>query len=206
MNTTGIILAGGASRRMGCDKAKIEFGGRRVIDRVIDAVKPVCDELVIAGKGKSLPFPGVHEVIWVEDEPGTDGPLAGLASGLRAASGQSCVLVACDMPFLSSDLLRHLLEALRDGDDAVMPVAGGSSQPLHAVYSRTCLPTVEVLLRLGATSMRDLQPRLRVRYLDESSCLSVDPSGLSWFNMNDADDYRLAISHWDRPNSRTEVA
>lgn len=206
MSTTGIILAGGASRRMGCDKATIEIGGQRAIDRVVDAMRPVCDELVIAGKGTRLPFPGIHDVAWVEDEPGTEGPLAGLASGLRAASGQSCVLVACDMPFLSPDLLRHLLAAHRDGDDAVMPLAGGSAQPLHAVYSLSCLPAVSVLLRLGARSMRDLLPRLRVRYLHENCCLGVDPTGLSWFNMNDARAHRLAISHLAHFNSQPAVA
>lgn len=206
MSTTGIILAGGASRRMGCDKATIEVGGRRIIDRVIEGLRPICDEIVIAGKEPNLPFPGIQDVTWVEDEPGMEGPLAGLGAGLNAASGQSCVLVACDMPFLSPDLLRHLLAARRDGDQAVMPLAGGSAQPLHAIYSRACLPTVSVLLSLGASSMRDLLPRLRVRYLHETRCLGVDPTGLSWFNMNDARDYRLAASLSKQTQSRTAAA
>jgi len=104
------------------------------------------------------------------------------------------------MPFLNEGLLAYLLEIAEDCDAAV-PFAGGDFHPLHAAYSRSCLPTVDSLLRLGVRSMRDLLPRLHVKYLGEARCMEFDPDGLSWFNMNTADDFRLARNHWaDRQN------
>jgi molybdopterin-guanine dinucleotide biosynthesis protein A len=90
--------------------------------------------------------------------------------------------------------------------DAAVPLAGGGSQPLHAVYSVRCLPTIEALLRLGARSMGELLPRLRVKYLSESSCRELDPAGLSWFNMNTVDDFRLARHHTAHRQNRVAAA
>jgi molybdopterin-guanine dinucleotide biosynthesis protein A len=202
---TGIVLAGGASRRMGQDKALLELDGRSLLHRVVEPVSRLCDEVVIAAAGKPVQhLPGLSP-IWVRDPPGAAGPLAGLSAGLSAASHPTAVVVACDMPFLSERLLGHLLDLVEDCDAAV-PLAGGGSQPLHAAYSLRCLPTVEALLRLGARSMGDLLPRLRVKYLSESSCRELDPEGLSWFNMNTADDFRLARHHWAYRQNRVAAA
>jgi molybdopterin-guanine dinucleotide biosynthesis protein A len=174
---------------MGSEKAALEVGGMSTLERVLRAVRGICEEVVIAGG--SPPGGALGGARHVEDEPDTAGPLAGLAAGLRAARYDSCLLVACDMPFLNPALLRSLLEA-HAGCDAVVPVIDGRAQPLHAVYSRDCLPTVESLLRLGAPSARDLLPRLSVRYLGEEPCRALDPTGLSAFNMNDPSDLELA--------------
>jgi molybdopterin-guanine dinucleotide biosynthesis protein A len=109
------------------------------------------------------------------------------------------------MPFLNDRLLRDLLSSAVDCDAAV-PLAGGRAQPLHAAYSRDCLPTVRALLRLGANSMHDLLSRLRVKYIPEAHCLALDPDGLSSFNMNTADDYRFADSQWGRRQGSVAAA
>jgi molybdopterin-guanine dinucleotide biosynthesis protein A len=190
-NATGIVLAGGASRRMGRDKATLLLQGRTLLERAAGAVSQVCDELIIATADRpAQDIPGLHP-IWVRDAPGTAGPLAGLATGLSVASCPVAVVVACDMPFLSERMLGDLLDRI-DGCDAVVPLGGGVPQPLHAAYSRDCLPTVEALLRLGAPSMRELLSRLRVKYVGEERCRELDPPGLSWFNMNTPDDLRRA--------------
>jgi molybdopterin-guanine dinucleotide biosynthesis protein A len=141
----------------------------------------------------------------VSDPPGAAGPLAGLAAGLSIASHPTAVIVACDMPFLNERLLAQLLDMAQDCDAAI-PLAGGLPQTLHAAYSRRCLSTAEALLRLGAHSMRDLVPRLRVRYLSESRCMELDPDGLSWFNMNTADDFSRARNHWANRQNRVAAA
>jgi molybdopterin-guanine dinucleotide biosynthesis protein A len=172
---------------MGRDKAAIELGGQPLLVRVAAAAANVCDELVIAG-GRRQPvvIRGLAPT-WVEDPAGPPGPLAGLEAGLRAASNTACVVVACDMPFLNERLLGHLLEAL-PGTDAVVPLAGGIPQPLHAIYSRESLATVRALRRLGASSLRELLSRIRVRYVPSERCRDFDPEGLSWFNMNTPDE------------------
>lgn len=194
---TGIVLAGGGSRRMGRDKAGLELGGRPLLHRVLEPVSSLCEELVIAGGERRIePVPGLAPM-WVRDPPDAAGPLAGLAAGLRAASNDRCLLVACDMPFLREELLHYLLRSL-DGCDACVPLAGGSPQPLHASFSRSALPTVESLLRLGVRSMRDVLPRLQVKYVGEARCWDLDPEGLSWFNLNEPKDLGLARRHLAR--------
>jgi molybdopterin-guanine dinucleotide biosynthesis protein A len=202
---TGIVLAGGASSRMGRDKALLELGGMTLLEAAVESVSTICEEVIIAGGNRPfqrLPNPSA---IWVRDPPGAAGPVAGLAAGLAAASHHTCLVVACDMPFLNTRLLSHLLDSA-DGCDAAVPLAGGGPQPLHAAYSRNCLPTVEALLRLGATSMKDLLSRLWVRYIPERRCLELDPDGLSWFNMNTTEDFRRAHQSWTRRQNRVAAA
>lgn len=202
---TGIVLAGGASHRMGQDKAMLELGGQTLLQRAAEAVSRACEELVIAAADRpALRLPDLSPV-WVPDAPGAAGPLAGLATGLAAASYPVVIVVACDMPFLNDRLLQHLLRSVIDCD-AVVPMAGGRAQPLHAAYSRDCLPTVRALRRLGARSMHDLLSRLRVRYMSENRCLDLDPDGLSTFNMNTADDFRLASDRWARLQTSVAAA
>lgn len=204
-DATGIVLAGGSSRRMGHDKSAIELGGRTLLQCAAESVSAVSKELVIAAADR--PPQGLPDLspIWVPDPPGAAGPLAGIAAGLSVASHPIVVVVACDMPFLNERLLRDLLNSTADCDAAV-PLAGGRPQPLHAAYSRDCLPTVRSLLRLGANSMHDLLSRLRVKYIPEARCLDLDPDGLSWFNMNTADDYRFADAQWYRRQGRVAAA
>jgi molybdopterin-guanine dinucleotide biosynthesis protein A len=190
---------------MGRDKALLELGGRPLLQRVVEPVSRLCEEVIIAGADNPVQrLPGLSP-IWVSDPPGAVGPLAGLSAGLAAASHPTTVVVACDMPFLSERLLGHLLDIVKNCDAAV-PFAGGDFHPLHAAYSRSCLPTVDSLLRLGVRSMRGLLPRLHVKYLGEDHCMEFDPDGLSWFNMNTADDFRLARNHWARQQNRVAAA
>lgn len=203
-DATGIVLAGGSSRRMGTDKAMLELGGRTSLQRAAESVSEVCKELVIAAADRPVQHLPNLSPVWVPDAPGAAGPLAGLAAGLAVASYPVTIVVACDMPFLSDRLLRHLLSSAVDCD-AVVPIAG-IPQPLHAAYSRDCLPTARAILRLGGRSMRDLLSRLRVKYVAESRCLELDPDGLSAFNMNTTDDYRFANSHQARQQDSVAAA
>jgi len=190
MRTTAIVLAGGASRRMGRDKALLALGGRCLLQRAADEVSAVSDEVIIAARGRRLNVSG-RNLRWVPDFPGAEGPLAGFGSGLAAASHDTAFLVACDMPFISGALLRKLADSLGECD-AIVPLCDGVPQPLHAVYHRRSLPTVQSLLRLGERSFRALLPRLQVKYVPEERCLETDPSGLSWFNLNRPEEYSVA--------------
>jgi molybdopterin-guanine dinucleotide biosynthesis protein A len=190
---------------MGRDKATLELGGQPLLNRVAEPVSRLCEELIIAARYRPSQHPPGPAATWVTDPPGTAGPLAGVAAGLAAASQPTALVVACDMPFLNESLLAHLLELVQ-GCDAAVPLVGGVPQPLHAAYSRECLPTVESLLRLGARSMGELLSCLRVKYLGEGRCREFDPQGLSWFNMNTADDLRVARHHWAYRQQRVVAA
>jgi molybdopterin-guanine dinucleotide biosynthesis protein A len=179
---------------MGRDKSRLTISGQTLLESAMAALKPACSEIIIAG-GWQRPedWPGI-EAAWVPDPPGFAGPLAGLAAGLAAAPRDECLVIACDMPFVSTGLLGEMVHRLPPCD-AVMPFVGGCPQPLHAAYSASrCLPTVRSLLRLGARSMRDLLPRVCVAYFGDQRCRELDPDGLSWFNMNTPEDLRFAAS------------
>ncbi|MEO6197281.1 MAG: molybdenum cofactor guanylyltransferase [Dehalococcoidia bacterium] len=202
---TGIVLAGGSSQRMGRDKAYLEIGGGTVLRRVLDAVFLVCDDVVIAAGRRSHDFAGIPRVTCVDDPPGTGGPLAGVVAGMRSASNSTCIVVACDMPFVDPKLLAHLLDRLDDCAAAV-PVFGGSPQPLQAAYSTTCLPTAECMLRLGDNSMRSLLDRIPVRFIGERQVGRIDPGNLSGFNMNTVADLDFARHHWVQRRQRVATA
>jgi molybdopterin-guanine dinucleotide biosynthesis protein A len=100
------------------------------------------------------------------------------------------------MPFLSAALLHHLVETGTDAD-AVVPRVAGDLEPLLAVYSRACLPTIEKLLHRESASMRDLFEDVRVHLVPEEEVRRFDREGLSWFNINTPDDADRARALWD---------
>lgn len=192
---SAIVLAGGASRRLGRDKAALSFGGRPLLHVVIERVSALCGEVIVAGAG-DRDVAGLS-VRLVEDRVPGRGPLAGLDAGLRVTSADFVLTVACDMPFLNPRLLAAMAAAPRDYQ-ALVPVSGGRRHPLHAIYSRTCLPAVESLLAAGGGSMEDLLSRVAVRELAEEDVRALDPEGLSVFNLNDAADLDVARDLWER--------
>ena len=119
------------------------------------------------------------------------GSLGGIFSGLSAARHPYALVVGCDMPFLNPDLMRHLL-SLREGFDVVAPVIDGRPEPVHAVYSRVCLPHIEERLKTGELKITGFYNRVRVRYVPEEEILRFDPDLLSFFNVNSPADLERA--------------
>lgn len=199
---SGIVLAGGAGRRMGTDKAVLEFGGRTLLEITIDCLLAITDDVIVAcGRGRRDGWPELSAPL-VLDGVDKRGPLAGLAAGLKAISHEAAVVVACDMPFLSPTLLKHIADRL-DTHDALIPEVGGREHPLHGAYSKRCLPAVEVLLARGG-SMRDLLDAVGTSVLSEHEVRAIDPEALSCFNINHAEDLARARSVWG--DGRREVA
>jgi molybdopterin-guanine dinucleotide biosynthesis protein A len=147
----GLLLTGGASRRMGSDKALLEVDGQRLVDRAGAVLRAVADPVVEVGPGWSG-LPAVRE-----DPPGS-GPLAALSAGaaaLRAAGHDGPVLVlAVDMPLVGVELLEFL--AGRAGIATAVPRAGGHPQPMCARYGPDVLAAVDERLAAGGRSLRDL--------------------------------------------------
>lgn len=190
---TGIILAGGRSRRLGRDKAVEPFGGQPLIRRVIERVAPLTSEIVVvvadSARGDSLPLDADHRVALDIFPEG--GSLGGIFSGLTAASNQWGLVVACDMPFLNSGLLKHML-AQREGWDAVVPQPGSFPEPTHALYSRACLPYMEARLRANDLKISGFFDQVRVRYLAQEEIETFDPALHSFFNVNSPEDLERA--------------
>jgi len=111
------------------------------------------------------------------------GPLGGIYTGLLASQSPHNLVVACDMPFLNQSLLQFQMN-LAPGFDVVVPSVGEHLEPLHAVYSKNCLPHIERILKDGGRSVLDLIPQVNVRYVRGREIERYAPDYLSFFNLN----------------------
>jgi len=187
---TGLILAGGASSRMGENKALLALEGRKLIERVADALAALTDDILIIAN-EAEPYRFLDRPIIPDIRPGY-GPLMGLYSGLKAARGELALLAAVDMPFLSPDYLRFLL-SLAPGYDVVIPRTGHRLHPLCAVYRReSCLPAIEQAIARGQRRLIAFHPQMRVRQVDEAELRRVDPDLRVLMNVNTPEELEAA--------------
>jgi molybdopterin-guanine dinucleotide biosynthesis protein A len=199
---SGVILAGGRSRRMGgSPKALLPFGGRPLIEHIAETLRSVLSDcLVVTNTPElyaSLGLPMVGDVF------PDGGSLGGLYSGLRAVSGDAALCVASDMPFLSAPLLRYLAERAGEAD-VVIPEAAGGAQTLHAVYRKACLPAMERRLRAGQLKVVDLLDDVRVLRVTADELQHLADPELAFMNLNTPEDLARARTLWDRQS--TEAA
>ena len=192
-NVTGVVLAGGRSRRLGRDKAVELVGGEPLISRVIARMSEVADEIVVVVNGieraSQLPLP--QEATVVVDAYPDKGSLGGIFSGLRAGREDWAMVVACDMPFLSVALVRHMLDQT-DDCDAVVPILDGRPEPIHAAYSKVCLPAIEKKILADDLKIAGFFDDVRVKFVAEREVDSFDPDHLSFFNINTEQDLQKA--------------
>jgi molybdopterin-guanine dinucleotide biosynthesis protein A len=190
MRITGVIQAGGKSTRMGGrPKALLELGGRRIIERVLDAVAPVVDDVLIVTNTPDLyAFLGLPMVpdAWPEH-----GSLGGLCTGLAAAPGAAAFTVACDMPFLHPEIIR--LVVARAGEaDVVIPRVDGQYEPMHAVYGKACLGPMEARLRAGQLKIIGFFADVRVLEIDAAAVARHRAPGTAFMNVNTPDELARA--------------
>lgn len=182
------IQAGGESRRIGRDKALILFHGVPLVQRIVERLAPLADELFVTTNNPQaygfLDAPLIPD-IW----PGM-GALGGLYTALNTATLPLVAVVACDMPFVSAKLLAFQRDILLGSAvDAVIPSSENGLEPLHAVYRRqTCLPAVESALRQGQKRLIDWHPSANVRLLSVAETKFHDPEGLAFININSPED------------------
>ena len=188
---SGVVLAGGASRRMGRDKALMELDGEPLVARAVRLLSGVCSDVVVAsGDGRRLDGAGLGVRQVADILPGA-GPLAGIVAGLEAARHTLVAVVAVDMPDANPSLLA-LLAGLWRGEPAVVARAGGRLEPLHAVYARHAVPALRSFLAAGRRSVREALAGLGARVVEQEEWLPADPSGAFARNLNVPGDLRDA--------------
>lgn len=198
-----LVLAGGASRRMGQNKATLPWGGSSVIEAVLDALRPMFRRtLIVARDVEGLA--GLDAEV-VPDGRDQQGPLAGLAWGLASSDAEWCFLAGCDMPFLQPHVIRGMALEL-DESDVLAVKCGGRVQPLHAFYNRRCVGTAEELLAEGDTSLRGLLARSRVKCLGEDWLADVDPARSSFRDLDTWADYQEALKNLGQRKSPASEA
>lgn len=192
-SVTAIVLVGGRSTRLGRNKAREIIDGRPIIQRVLDAVQPLADEvLLVAARGQDTAWlPRGGPIRHIVDTHAESGPLVGIYSGLAAAHSDCCVAVACDMPFLNTELLQSLVELLH-GYDAVVPRLEGRAQSLHAVYARSCAKVMHSALERESRALRDVLRDMNVRWVEDQEMPEARSLTLSCFNVNTPGDLERA--------------
>ena len=193
MEASSIILAGGRSLRLGYDKILETVGGRSLLEKVVDSVAPLSsDIIVVTAEERSIPhlvdYPDLRVV--TDILPGK-GPLGGIYTGLRVSTTFCNIVVAADMPFLNQGLLRYMVW-LAEGFDLVAPRVGDQAEPLHSVYTRGCIGTIERMLEQGTLGVHKLLSLVNVRYVEMEEIVRFDPDRLSFFNVNTMKDLELA--------------
>jgi molybdenum cofactor guanylyltransferase len=187
------ILVGGASRRMGQDKALLSLrpGDPPLIGLVINGVKPLTDDLFLVGPNR--PGYDQFEIPIVPDPEPRVGPLGGIAAALGRARHEACLIVACDMPFLSRALLEYMAGLPRDSYDALIPRTPADPtdpasplvfQPLHAIYQRSCLEPILRHLASGRRRVSTFFPDVRLRTLSAEEAYVLDPDLRSFAGVN----------------------
>jgi molybdopterin-guanine dinucleotide biosynthesis protein A len=185
-DVTGALVAGGQATRLGgATKGLLEVGGEPLVARALRLFAVSCGGALLVAN-EPAPYGALGVRIVPDLIPGKGAP-GGLHAALSAAPTEWVFAVACDMPFLSEAGL-DLLASRRAGADAVVPRWGGRLEPLHALWSRRCLPALEGALRAGDPSLQALARLVETHVVDEADWRAVDPDGRAFENVNTPED------------------
>ena len=183
---TGVLVAGGLATRMGgAPKGLLRLGGRPFAARSLLLFQALFGRALVVAND-AAPYASSGAPIVPDVLPGRGAP-GGVHAALRAAETTWIFAAGCDMPFLDEAAISWLATR-REGADAVIVRARGRLEPLHAFWSRACLPALERLLAEGQPSLRDLAAAVRARIVEEEEYRVADPGLRSLENANTPED------------------
>ncbi|UCD83205.1 MAG: molybdenum cofactor guanylyltransferase [Deltaproteobacteria bacterium] len=189
---TGIILAGGKSTRLKQDKAFVEIGGKKVIEKIIYVLSSLFEENVIVIGYPDNTYENLGAKVVTDLIPGKDS-LGGIYTGLHSSSYHHSFIVACDMPFINRELIKYL-KSVVDDYDVVVPKVSSHFEPLHAIYSKGCLKHIEKLINEDNLRILDFYQQVRVRTVSDQEIRRFDPRMRSFFNVNTQNDLKEALA------------
>lgn len=183
---TGVLLAGGRSRRFGSNKALARLGDGQLIERPARILAELFEHRLLVTNTPEL-YEFLHWPMTPDLTPG-GGPLAGIEAALSRAATPYLFVAACDMPDLDRALITHLC-TLAPGHDAVIPMTSRGLEPLHGVYAKSALPIISATLAAGNRKLQTVLATLKVRTVDEAEMLAVSSTALQSFsNINTVND------------------
>lgn len=189
---TGIVLAGGKSSRMGSDKSLIRWKGITLIERAIQLLRPLCSKVVISSNNFVYDFTGCET--WPDEIP-QQAPIIGIYSCLKRSATEVNIILSCDMPFASTELLKHLLGC--SGKAAVVvPLHDGFMEPLCGIYQQSILPDLEQRITDNEFSLHRFIKSCPHHYAEIDEKLPFFCSNL-FLNINTPDDLRQFINPSD---------
>ena len=186
---TALILVGGEARRAnGQEKFFFRFQGRTFIERLVDTLRGVSDEIILVAKNaeQCRRFDTIEGVRCIADiRPGL-GPIGGLHAGVCEARGELIFVSACDMPCIERDVVAYLFEAIGDSDAAIPNWDREMLEPLHAVYRRSAL--IEYLRNHASLSLRPMIRSINTKYIPVEDLRRFDPALRTFTNINQLDE------------------
>ncbi len=187
MDAGAIILAGGLSSRMGTNKAFLDVGGVTNIERIRNTLQiEFRDLLLVTNHMEEYQFLNLPMVC--DQYPGK-GPLAGIHAGLSVSTQPVNFIVACDMPFISVNLARFLVEQIEDYD-IVVPSIDGQLHTLFSVFKKSAAPVIEESIKNNKFRIQDVFKDLKVKVITEEELkITNEDLAIAFFNMNTIDDY-----------------
>ncbi|PKN85764.1 MAG: molybdenum cofactor guanylyltransferase [Deltaproteobacteria bacterium HGW-Deltaproteobacteria-1] len=185
-NITGIILAGGKNSRMGTNKAFLEIDGTRMIDKTMNIYSRLFSEILIV-TNDPLPYLEFTHASIVTDIYKGKGPLGGIYTGLFYSKNPYAFVSACDMPYLNGDFIEYLA-GLSGKHDVIVPQLAEGYQPLHAIYSRNCLPSIKRLLMLDKLKITGFYRDMRVLGVSGEQILPFNKDDRLFQNINTLED------------------
>ncbi len=180
---TGVILAGGKNSRMGTDKGLLMVDGKKIIERIIAALKPVVDEIIIVSNGNNYNNTGYKVYRDIIKECG---PMGGIHTALSFSNTEKNLVVSCDMPFLNTETLKFIAENSNICEIAI-PEHNKITEPLCAVYSSVCRNKFSQLIARGEWKLRD-----SLKYFNVKTILFENKSGIEkiFSNINTKEEYK----------------
>lgn len=189
MDICGVVLSGGKSSRMGKNKALLEIKGKPAIKHIVEEMKDLSDRLVVVTNHPddyhflNLPL--------ISDRYPNKGPLAGIETAMYHEDAAVFIIAACDMPFVSRNIYRILLNKI-DGYDAVVPVFENQLHPMSGIYRRTTLPVIQQKIEKDELKVKGFFSGLKVKYVDEFDGINQEQLEKHFFNMNYPSQYLQA--------------
>jgi molybdenum cofactor guanylyltransferase len=184
-----LILAGGENKRFFFHKGLAEIYGKRIIEITSSLLRKHFNKVWLSTNNPEIFFylglPMIGDIINFR------GPMTGIFSALACTGAPELFVTACDMPFISDEMINHINNSFK-GQDAVMPVFRGDPQPLLGIYSNKIKDLMEEKIKGKRRALRDLLHDINVYYIQEQDVLMVDPEGRSFVNINTREDLQRA--------------
>lgn len=159
-NITGIILAGGKSSRMGTDKGFVSYKNKPFVQHIIDVVRPLVSEIIIISNNPNYDIFGLkrfHDIIE------NAGPLAGIQTGLHFSETENNLVISCDVPLISSELLEVLISEINPTSEVIQLQSGDKKTPLIAMYKKSCESKFSEVLKQGERRVRKALEQCEVK-------------------------------------------
>ncbi|UCE63637.1 MAG: molybdenum cofactor guanylyltransferase [Nitrospirota bacterium] len=189
---SGVLLAGGKSRRMGQDKRHLMISGKSLFNHALHVLESVFSEIIIVVDTISSVVSEINHRV-VTDLIPDKGSAGGLFTGLTYSPNPQVFAVACDMPFLNPAVIKKICD-MSDSTDVTMVKLSNGLHPMHSVYSKGCLPVLRRMIEADQLRLQDLllQKELETKILGPEVVQDIDPQFKSFLNVNTPADVKVA--------------